>query len=132
MDAVTTPANAIAFRGPTASGEMAELIFRRIEAGQNFDADEICNRILRPHASLLLAVFAAAPTRSIEKLGPLDAVQVYYPGIPMIVRAVRLQNGFGYAVSLRYEGSSIDEQLFRTFDLACRAVDFKLGSGAAQ
>jgi len=129
-DALTTSANAIAYRTTTTSGEMAELVFRRIEASQNFDADEICNRTLRPHASLLLAVFAAAPTRSIEKLGPLDAVQVFYPGIPMVVRAIRLQNGFGYAVSLRFEGSSIDEPLYRAFDLACRAVDFKLNSGA--
>ena len=128
--AVTSPAYAIAYRTPTASGEMAELVFRRIEAAANLDADEICNLILRPHASILLAVFAAPPTRTIEKLGPLDAVQVHYPGIPMVVRAIRLQNGYGYAVSLRVEDGPIDEALYRSFDLACRAVDFKLGSGA--
>jgi len=126
----TTPAYAIAYRTPTASGEMVELVFRRIEAASNLDAYEICNLTLRPHASILLTVFAAAPTRSTEKLGPLDAVQVHYPGIPMVVRAIRLQNGNGYAVSLRVEGGPIDEPLYRSFDLACRAVDFKLGSGA--
>jgi len=127
---VTTPAYAIAYRTPKASGEMAELVFRRSKAGQNLDADEICNLILRPHASLLLAVFAAPPTRTIEKLGPADAVQVHYPGIPMVVRAIRLQNGYGYAVSLRVEDGPMDEALYRSFDLACRAVDFKLSSGA--
>ncbi|MEK7732052.1 MAG: hypothetical protein AAB363_09390, partial [Planctomycetota bacterium] len=57
-------------------------------------------------------------------------VQVHYPGIPMVVRAIRLQNGYCYAVSLRVEGGSIDEAMYHSFDLACRAVDFKLGSGA--
>lgn len=126
---VTTPAYAITYRTPTASGEVAELAFRRIEAGQDLDANEICNLVLRPHASILLAVFAAAPTRTIEKLGPLNAVQVHYPGIPMVVRAIRLQNKYGYAVSLRVEGGPIDGPLYRSFDLACRAVDFKLSSG---
>ena len=122
----TTPGYAIDYRTPTASGDVAELMFRRIEAAQNLDADEICNLILRPHASLLLAVFAAPPTRTIEKLGPSDAVQVHYPGIPMVVRAIRLQNGYGYAVSLRVLGGPIDEPLYRSFDLTCRSVDFKL------
>jgi len=129
---VTIPAYAIAYRTPTASGEVAELVFRRIEAGQNLDADEICNLILRPHASILLAVFSAPLTRSTEKIGSLDAVQVHYPGIPMVVRAIRLHNGFGYAVSLRVQGGPIDEALFRSFDLACRTVDFKLSSGTGR
>jgi hypothetical protein len=127
-----TPAYAIAYRTPTASGAVAELVFRRIEAAQNLDADEICNLILRPHASLRFAVFAAPPTRTIEKLGSLDAVQVHYPGIPMVVRGIRLQNGFGFAVSLRFEGGPIDEPLYRSFDLACRVIDFKLSSGAGR
>jgi hypothetical protein len=48
----------------------------------------------------------------------------------MVVRAIRLQNGYGYAVSLRVEGGPLDEPLYRSFDLACRSVDFKLSSGA--
>ncbi len=124
------PTYAIAYRTTTASGGGAELVFRRIEAAKNLDADEICDLILRPHASLLLAIFAAPPTRTIETLGPLDAVQVHYSAIPMVVRAIRLQNGYGYAVSLRVEGGPFDEPLYRSFDLACRAVDFKLSSGA--
>lgn len=131
-DNTRAPAYAIAYRTTTASGETAELVFRRIEAAKNLEADEICNLILRPHASLLLAVFAAPPTRSIEKLGPWDAVQVHYPGIPMVVRAIRQQNGYGYAVSLRVEGGPMDEPLYRSFDLACRSVDFKLSSGAGR
>ena len=127
---VTAPAYAIAFRTPTASGGVAELVFRRIEASSNVDAGEICNLILRPHSSLLLSIFAAPPTRSAEKLGPLDAVQVHYPGIPMIVRAIRVDRGFGYAVSLRVEGCPMDESLYRSFDLACRSLDFKRSSGA--
>lgn len=122
----TAPAYAIAYRTSTAAGEMAELVFRRIEAAQNLDAGEICNLLLRPHASLLLAVFAAPPIRTTEMLGPLDAVQVHYPAIPMVVRAIRLQNGSAYAVSLRVVGGPIDEPLYRSFDLACRSVDFKL------
>ena len=121
-----TPAYAIAYRTVTASGDMAELVFRRIEAAQNLDAGEICNLILRPHASLLLAVFAASPTRTTEKFGSLDAVQIHYSAIGMVVRAIRLQNGFGYAVSLRVVGGPIDEPLYRSFDLASRSVDFKL------
>jgi len=126
---VTTPAYAIVYRTPTASGEMAEMVFRRIEAAKNLSADEICNLILRPHASLLLAVFAAPPIRTIEKIGPLDAVQIHYPAIPMVVRAIRLQNGYGYAASLRFEGGPMDEPLYRSFDIACRSVDYKLSSG---
>lgn len=120
------PAYAIAYHTPTASGAVAELVFRRFDAAQKLDADEICNFILRPHASLLLAVVAAPPTRAFEKLGALDAVQVHYPAISMVVRAVRLPNGFGYAVSLRVLGGTIDEPLYLAFDLACRSVEFKL------
>ena len=127
---VAVPAYAVAFRTPMTSGGMAELVFRRVEAAPNVDASEICNLILRPHASVLLAIFAPPPTRSIEKLGPLDAVQVHYSGIPMIVRAIRVDHGFGYAVSLRVEGGPIDESLYHSFDLACRSLDFKLSSGA--
>lgn len=124
---MTDPAYAIPFRAETAGGNMAEMVFRRFDAAQDLDADEICSLILRPRASLLLAVIAPPPKRTIERLGLLEAVQVHYPAIPMVVRAVRLPNGFGYAVSLRVVGGPIDEPLYRSFDLACRTVEFKLG-----
>ena len=130
MPELVAPANAIIYGTPATSGGMAELVFRRVEAAPNLDAAEICNLILRPHASVLLAIFAPPPTRSIEKLGPLDAVQVHYPGIPMIVRAVRLDHGSGYAVSLRVAGGPIDDSLYHSFDLACRSADFRPRAGA--
>lgn len=120
------PAYAIAYRTVTASGDVAELVFRRIEAAHNLDADEICNLILRPHASLLFAVFASPPTRTTEKIGSLDAVQVHYPAIGMVVRAIRLPNGLGYAVSLRVTGGPMDKSLYHSFDLTCRSVEFKI------
>lgn len=126
MPELVAPANAITYGAPATSAGMAELVFRRVEAAPNLDAAEICNLILRPHASVLLAIFAPTPTRSVEKLGPLDAVQVHYPGIPMIVRAVRLDHGSGYAVSLRVAGGPIDDALYHSFDLTCRSIEFKL------
>lgn len=131
MPELVAPANAIIYGTPTTSGGMAELVFRRVEVAPNLDAAEICNLILRPHASVLLAIFAPPPTRSIEKLGPLDAVQIHYPGIPMIVRAIRFERGFGYAVSLRVAGGPIDDSLYHSFDLACRSVDVRPRAGAA-
>ena len=132
MPDILTAANAIAYRTPTASGGVAELVFRRVGAAPNVDAGEICNHLLRPYASVLMAVFSPPPTRSTEKLGALDAVQVHFPGIPMIVRAARFDHGTAYAVSLRVDGGPIDESLYHSFDLACRSVDFKRGSGVGR
>lgn len=123
---IEVAANVIAYRAPTASGQVAELVFRRIDAAQELDADEICNRILRPFGSLLIAVFGEPPIRTIERFGAMEAVQIHYPDIQMVVRAVRLSNGIGYAASLRVVGGSIDQSLYGSFDLACQSVEFKL------
>ena len=124
------PLHALFYRTTTASGGVAELAFRRIKVPPQFAAGEVCDLLLRPHGSILLAVFAPPVLRTVEKLGPIDAQQVHQPAIPMIVRAVQLPDGYSVAVSLRVEGGPIDEPLYRSFDLACRAVDFKLSSGA--
>jgi len=123
---LAVPADVIVYGAPTASGDVAELVFRRIDAAQNLDADGICNLILRPYSSLLLAVFGASPNRTLEEIGSLEAVQFHYPAIGMVVRAIRLQNGLGYAVSLRVVGGSIDKSLYSSFDLVCRSIEFKL------
>ncbi len=118
-------AHAVVFQAPTPSGGSAELVFRRFEPRPDLDADEVCNQVLRPHSSIWLAVFGSPPTRTIEKLGDLDAVQIHYPDLSLVVRAVVRPGGPGYAVSLRLENDPLEEPMYRAFDLTCRSVEFK-------
>jgi hypothetical protein len=123
------PARVVLFHTTTASGGVAELAFRRVEAPPQVNAGEICELLLRPFGSIFMAVFAPPTQRTVERLGSLDAVQVHQPAIPMIVRAVRLPDSSAYAVSLRGLEGPLDESLYHSFDLACRSAEFGAGSG---
>jgi len=102
----------------------AELTVQRMELRPGADAIEVCYALLSPHTSLLRSLLARPPERSVEPLGDREATELRDTAIPMVVRAVVLSPGLVYAASMRVEGATLDESLYRLFDLTCRSVEF--------
>lgn len=107
-------------------GGIAELAFWRVDARDGLNAVEVCDQVLqRTHLSWLRAFFPdPAPIASVEALGGIRSDQILDPTIPMVVRAVVLNGGWAYAVSLRVEGASMGQRLYRTFEATCQTIEY--------
>jgi len=92
-------------------------------------AIELCERVLRPHNSLLVAVLGPKPQALPKQLGGWDGVEVNHPSLGMVVRAAVIDNAEGYAVSLRVEDGSIDDAMYHTFEAVCESVSSERGRG---
>lgn len=90
---------------------------------------ELCERVLRPHNSLILAVVGPRPVAVARRLGGWDGVEVRHDALRMVVRSAVTEGAEGYAVSLRVDGSPIDEGLYRAFDAVCDSVMSERGRG---
>jgi hypothetical protein len=111
------------YRQTLPRGGVAELIVHRHERAETIDAREICDRLVRPHTSILGTLLGRqVPVWSRENLGPWDAVQLHHPVIPMVARASVLPDEEVYAVTLRVEDGTMDDGLYRAFDTVCRSI----------
>ncbi len=106
-------------------GGSVELIFWRVRAESGATPLTVCRDVLDSAESWLTILFGPRRTRTEAPIGDRDGLEVHNPAIPMIVRALVLENGWAYAVSIRLRGAPFDEPLYRLFDLTCRAVRFK-------
>jgi hypothetical protein len=108
----------------------AELRVQRFEdASDPRGALELCERVVRPHSSLILAMMGPRPVAVARRLGGSDGIEVRHEALQMVVRAAVTEGAEGYAVSLRVEGSPIDEGLYRAFDAVCDSVMSQRGRG---
>lgn len=114
------------FQNTDRSGRLIELsIWRqKVDGGS---AAKLARFILEKSKSWFGLLLGPPPTRTVGRLGDRDALEIHDPAIPLVLRAVALDNGLGYAVSLRVEGGPIDEPLYGLFDMACRSVRFRSG-----
>jgi hypothetical protein len=106
-------------------GDSVELVFWRFRAESGATAWTVCRDVLNSAEPWLTILFRSRRTRTEAPIGDRDGLEVHNPAIPMIVRALVLENGWAYAVSIRVRGAPFDEPLYRLFDLTCRAVRFK-------
>lgn len=114
------------FRHKPSEVEAIELAAWRMDARGGKSARSVGERILDGGDVLgLRALFGQSPARSVQPLGGREAVESVDLSTPMIVRALVLDNGWAYAVSLRLEGGSMDENAYHLFDAVCRSVELR-------
>ncbi len=106
-------------------GLTVALTFWRLHALDGTTALDVCREVLNHSKSWLTILFGPPRTRTEARIGERPGVEIHDPAIPMIVRAVVLENGWSYAVSFRLHGALFDESLYRLFDLTCHTVQFK-------
>jgi len=114
-------------------GDLVELVFWRVRAERGATPLTVCRDVLDSAESWLTILFGPRRARTEAPIGNRKGLEVQNPAIPMVVRALVLDHGWAYAVSLRAQRSAdvdgpraqIDESLYRLFDLTCRAVRFK-------
>ncbi len=119
------PPAAVRYRLVGAHGAAAELAVWQIHAPAGVNATRVCDVILRQiDVSWLRSFFSPPPTRAEAELGGRRAVEILDPATQTAVRAIVLDSGVAYAVSLRVEGAAMDKGVYRLFDLTCRSVEF--------
>jgi hypothetical protein len=106
-------------------GDSVELVFWRVRAQSGATPLTVCRDVLDSPEPWLSILFRPRRTRTEAPIGDRNGLEVHNPAIPMVVRALVLENGWAYAVSIRVRGAPFDEPLYRLFDLTCRAVRFK-------
>lgn len=116
--------NTYVFQHRRADGPLVELIFWRLRAG-DAPAIQVARTILEKSKSWFSLLLGPSPNRTVGPLGNRDALEVLDPAIPMVLRALVLEGGWAYAVSIRVEGGPIDEGLYALFDMTCRSVRFR-------
>jgi len=110
------------YRATVGPGATAEIGVWRFEPGVGLQPGEVCDRITRPYASFMYTLLVPPPPKRKENLGPWAAIEAQHPSIPMVVRAAVLPGGEAYAVSLRVEGGTLDERLYRAFTAVCDSI----------
>ena len=65
-----------------------------------------------------------APVTGRRPFGSIQGVEAMGPNGSTVVRAVVLERGVGYAMSLNAGRSTIDTALYELFDLTCRSVEY--------
>ena len=113
------------FNGPTRSGTAAVLVVYRLTDPIPTDALSVCLRVL--NASMFLPPSHDAGTRPKPirtKLGSREAVEVRSARLGMIVRAVVVDRTEAYAVAVGIEGTGMDPDAYRLFNLTCESVEF--------
>ncbi len=111
------------YQGPLSGGGVAEMTIRRFPAGSGVSPDEACSRALSPFTPLLVAILGGPPTKSQEKLGPWEGIELRPLGLPMVVRAAADSTGEVYLVALRVVGVPLQEELYRVFDSVCGSFE---------
>lgn len=102
-------------------GRLIELsIWRQKVEGAS--AAKLARFILEKSKSWFGLLLGPPPTRTVGRLGDRDAMEIHDPSIPLVLRVVALESGWGYAVSFRIEGGPIDEALYGLFDMTCRSA----------
>lgn len=120
------PAEAYRYRLSGEGGASAQLAVWRLHASEGVTAAGVCELILQQaEVSWLRSLLGPPPTRFEDTIGNRTAIEIQDPATQMAVRAVVLESGVAYAVSLRVQGAAIDEGVYRFFDLTCRSVEFK-------
>lgn len=105
-------------------GAVAELSFWKMDSNDLTEV-RIAERILRDGEGFFnLSVFGPPPQRSVERMGSRRAIELSDPDVPMIVRAIALENGKTYAAALRLTDSDDDAELYHLFDRVCRSIQF--------
>lgn len=121
------------FRRPLDLGFAEIRVEKFDDADPSRGAVELCERVLRPHNSLIVAVLGPKPRPVAMRLGGWEGVEVNHPPIGMVVRAAVVAGTEGYAVSLRIDGEPLDEptysNLYRTFEAVCESVSGERGRG---
>lgn len=109
---------------PTPSGAFAKLRAFRVKQSAATDLQTKAEDILRslpslpPHAIGSLSVVWRD-----KKLGPYEALELWEPGIGLVLRIARVRNGEIYAVSFGLLPSSIDPDSYGIFDQFCHWVE---------
>lgn len=57
-------------------------------------------------------------------MGSRQGMEAADPGGHALVRAVRLDDGIGYAVSLLVTQGGIDQELYHLYDLTCESIEY--------
>lgn len=108
----------------------AEIRVQRFDdANDPRGALELCERVILPYSNLFLAVVGPRPVMVARRLGGWDGIEIRHEALRMVVRSAVTEGSEGYAVSLRVEGSPIDEGLYRAFDAVCDSVMSERGRG---
>lgn len=114
------------FNGLTRSGTPTVLVVYRLTDPIPKEALSVCVRVLS--ASMFLAPPGdpgARPEPIRSRLGSRDAVEVQDQRLGMIVRAVVLDKTEAYAIAVGVEGTGMDPDAYRLFNLTCESVEFR-------
>lgn len=115
-------AKVFVFQRPLDVGFAEVGVHRFVDVTDPRGALELCERVLRPHSSILMSFLGAKAVATARRLGGTDGVEVRHDGLALVVRAAVTENGEGYAVSLRVEGGPLDPELYRAFDAVCDSI----------
>jgi len=112
------------FRHTDREQRMLELTFWRTRA-DDMSAGQVARLILdQLKAKSWISLFLGPPpTRSAGRMGDREAVEFLDP--PILLRALVLESGWSYAVTLRVEDGLLDESLYAIFEMTCRSVRFR-------
>ena len=113
------------FYGSTKPEGVAILVVYRLEDTTPGSAREVCEQVLSAHIGLAMPPVGTARFAWFDrKLGPLDAVEVWEPLMDVLVRAVALEPGDAYALSIGVRGGRISPDTYRLFDQICASIEY--------
>lgn len=123
---LTTLGPAYQFDGSARPEGVAILVVYRLEGTSAHGARDVCECVLGAHFGLGITPVERAHFAWFDrKLGPLDAVEVWEPVTDVLVRAVVLEHGDAYALSVAVRGGRISPETYRLFDQTCSSIEFR-------